>query len=95
MLPLKSVPTQTGEYIIAPLTLRQVEDSANFSPKRAVSLALGNAGNPISEDALSDELTLPALKTLAEAVMELSGLGPVKPGEDLAVEETLTTSTAA
>lgn len=97
MLATKKVPTSSGDFVIAPLTLRQVEDSNNFAYLTACALAINNANPevPCTEDGLKDLLSLRSVKELAEAVMDLSGLAPVKAGEDHAVEETSTTSTAA
>ena len=95
MLATKTVPTSSGEFTIAPLTLRQVENAENFLYLTAISLSMTNAGTPTTEDELKDMLSIRSVKELAEAVMELSGLAPIKPGEDQAALETLTTSTAA
>lgn len=102
MLATKTVTTSSGEFTIAPLTLRQVEAfyPADGAAPKVIDLiyqSLLNAGYDPScgPDSMKDVLSPRSIGELKDAVMDLTGLVPANPGEAPAAETSSTTSTAA
>jgi hypothetical protein len=99
MLASKVVPTSSGEFTIAPLTLRQVENlfSGERGPSRMemVLTALRNTGTEPDADALKDQLSPRSIKELVDAIAELTGLDLAPTGESTAAETPGPSSTAA
>lgn len=99
MLATKPVPTSSGEFTIAPLTLRQVESlfSGEHGPSRMdlVLAALRNAGSEPEVEELKDQLSPRSIKELVSAIADLTGLDLETPGEAPAAETPGTSSTAA
>lgn len=98
MLASKVVSTSSGEFTIAPLTLRQCEQmfpegSAGPTASALIFQSLQNAGWDRSEDDLKDLLSPRAVKELSAAILDLTGLIPT--GEAMAAESLGATSTAA
>ena len=99
MLASKTVPTSSGEFTIAPLTLRQAENMfpGESGPSRmeVVLTSLRNAGVEADAEALKDQLSPRSIKELVDAIMQLTGLELQPTGEAAAAETPGPTSTAA
>lgn len=99
MLATKTVSTSSGEFTIAPLTLRQVETMfpGDRGPSRMdiILTSLQNAGTDTDAEAMKDQLSPRSTVELVEAIMSLTGLEFQPAGESTAAETPGPTSTAA
>lgn len=99
MLASKVVPTSSGEFTIAPLTLSQVESMfpGDKGPTRMelVLVSLENAGKPTNAEDLKNQVSPRSMRELVAAIMDLTGLEFEPVGEVTAAETLTPTSTAA